>query len=46
MKLHYLSPQIKGRILDEEQPQTTTIQNLLKIADHYSWQKQEQLFGI
>jgi len=46
MKLHYLSPQIKGRILDGEQPQTTTIQNLLKIADHYSWQKQEQLFGI
>lgn len=46
MKLHYLSPKIKGIILDGLQPQTTTIQNLLKITNHYDWIKQEQIFGV
>jgi len=46
MKLHYLSPKIKGVILDGLQPRTTTIQNLLEIADQYDWLKQESSFGI
>ena len=46
MKLHYLSPKIKGRILDGLQPKTATIQNLLCIADDYDWKKQEVSFGI
>jgi len=46
MKLHYLSPKIKGSILDGLQPRTATIQNLLEIVDQYDWRKQESSFGM
>jgi hypothetical protein len=46
MKLDFLSPKIKGLVLDGQQPDTLTLLSLLQVAGQVDWKKQEALLGL